>query len=157
MYENWMTKAEVRLKTGVSERTLERKIQAGELRREFRNIPGRKPLAILNPEDVKKLTEKTLSPIPMKKAATETAITQRGLLPKPDRADTTAFLAALSPSRLTVDKKLYLTLKEAAEYSGLPITYLKRKVQEKGIPAVKIGGWRIRREDLERHNAAKRR
>lgn len=156
MHENWMTKAEVRLKTGISERTLERKIQAGELRREFRNIPGRKPLAILNPEDVKKLTDKTLTPIPMKKSATGNSVVPGGML-KTDRADMMAFLAALSPARMTVDKKLYLTLKEAVEYSGLPLTYLKRKIQENVIPAVKISGWRIRREDLERHNAAKRR
>jgi excisionase family DNA binding protein len=154
MFEEWPTKTEVRLKTGISERTIERKIQAGELRREFRNVPGRKPLAILDPADVKKLTEKTLTPIPMKKAATRNGANHGGIIPKPDKPDLAAFLAALSPGHLALDKKFYLTLKEAGELSGLPLSFLRAKVQTKELPAVKIGGWRIKRQDLERYDAA---
>jgi excisionase family DNA binding protein len=154
MHEDWPTKAEVRLKTNLSERTIERKIQAGELRREFRTVPGRKPLAILDPEDVKKLTDKTLTPIPMKNAAAATGATQGGIIPKPAKPDLAAFLAALSPGHLALNKKFYLTLKEAGELSGLPLSFLRAKVQSKALPAVKLGGWRIKRQDLERFDAA---
>ena len=38
----------------------------------------------------------------------------------------TEALAAVMPgARLTPDKKLYLTIREAAEYSGLPMSHLK--------------------------------
>jgi excisionase family DNA binding protein len=157
MYEEWQTKAEVRSQTGISERTLERKIQAGELRREFRNVPERKPIAILHPEDVKKLTDKTLTPIPMKKAANgakANGVNNGGMVPHTGKPDLAALLAALSPSRPTVKDRLYLTIPEASDYSGLPQSFLRAKVHTKALPALKAGGWRIKRSDLERFDAA---
>ena len=45
--------------------------------------------------------------------------------------------------------KLYLTLEEASEFSGLSFAYLERLVQERRVTAVDDGGWKIRRVDLE--------
>jgi len=45
--------------------------------------------------------------------------------------------------------KLYLTLAEASEFSGLSLKYLERLVQEQRVTAVDDGGWKIRRVDLE--------
>jgi excisionase family DNA binding protein len=45
--------------------------------------------------------------------------------------------------------RLYLTLEEASEYSGLSVEYLEQLVQEQKLAAVDDGGWKIRRTDLE--------
>jgi len=128
--EVWPAKEQVAKETGISVRTLDRKIAAGELRQEYRPIPHRKPLAVLHPEDVTKLTTVTLKPVPAPKK-TESAMTES----------------------VPVTQKLYLTIAEAANYSGLPKSYLQRCLQAGVLPGVKIGGWRIRRSDLFRHKA----
>jgi SM-20-related protein len=45
--------------------------------------------------------------------------------------------------------RLYLTLEEASEYSGLSCEYLEQLVQEQKLAAIDDGGWKIRRADLE--------
>jgi excisionase family DNA binding protein len=45
--------------------------------------------------------------------------------------------------------RLYLTLEEASEYSGLSCEYLVQLVQEQKLGAIDDGGWKIRRADLE--------
>jgi hypothetical protein len=44
MYEDWLTLDEVIEKTHLSRRTLQRKIEQGELKKGSRNVPGRRPL-----------------------------------------------------------------------------------------------------------------
>ena len=63
-------------------------------------------------------------------------------------------LAQLLADRLSpapagaVEQKVFLNLKEAAEYSGLSKAWLLREVKSGKIKAIKTGGWRIRRSDL---------
>jgi hypothetical protein len=45
--------------------------------------------------------------------------------------------------------KVYLTLEEASEFSGLSFEYLERLIQEQTVKAIDDGGWKIRRRDLE--------
>jgi Rps23 Pro-64 3,4-dihydroxylase Tpa1-like proline 4-hydroxylase len=45
--------------------------------------------------------------------------------------------------------KVYLTLEEASEFSGLSTDYLERLVHEQKVAAIDDGGWKIRRTDLE--------
>jgi len=45
--------------------------------------------------------------------------------------------------------RLYLTLEEASDYSGLSAEYLVQLVQEQRLTAVDDGGWKVRRADLE--------
>jgi hypothetical protein len=56
---------------------------------------------------------------------------------------------ALSVSRPYPIPRLYLTLEEASEFSGLSLEYLEQLVQEYKLTAVYDGGWKIRRTDLE--------
>lgn len=55
--------------------------------------------------------------------------------------------AALSETSQT--QKLYLTIQQAAAYSGLSQAYLKRAIAAKTLPAIRDRGWRIRKKDLE--------
>lgn len=59
------------------------------------------------------------------------------------RASTAAARMAL------LRRKLFLTLREAAEYSGLPLSSIRRLLARNLLPAVKLGGWRIKRSYLE--------
>ena len=53
--------------------------------------------------------------------------------------------------RVRIPERLFLTLAEAAEYSGLPHAHLRRLMAEGKLEALRTGsGWRIRRTDLER-------
>ena len=55
---------------------------------------------------------------------------------------------ALGTARPAIPR-LYLTLEEASDYSGLSYEYLVQLVQEQRLTAVDDGGWKIRRADLE--------
>ena len=48
-----------------------------------------------------------------------------------------------------MEQKVFLNLKEAVEYSGMPKAWLMREIKSGKIEAIKAGGWRIRRADLE--------
>jgi excisionase family DNA binding protein len=160
--DTWPTKHEVMERLHLSEKTIERRISDGTLKKQFRTIPGRKPLPILHPEKVRVLMLTILQPVmeetkatppAIKKARDGVTVTPAVLtdIAKTVITETVTELAASSPWAL--QHKLYLTLDEAALLSGLPRSYLLRKVQEGIIPAAKIKGWRIRRIDLERYNA----
>jgi excisionase family DNA binding protein len=56
---------------------------------------------------------------------------------------------ALGGARPYPVPRLYLTLEEACEYSGLSYEYLVQLVQEQKLTAIEDGGWKIRRADLE--------
>ena len=45
--------------------------------------------------------------------------------------------------------QIFLTLKEAADYSGLPKAWLLRDIKSGKLQAIKAGGWRIRRSALD--------
>lgn len=137
MYEDWPALTDVVERTGISERTLHRKIAAGELRREYRRIPGRKPLPVLDPEQAKSLEESVLHPI------------SANLPAKAPQTDMAALLAAFNPAAVPLHLKFYLSIDEASELSGLPKAFLLRKVRSKELPAVKVPSWRIKRVDLE--------
>jgi excisionase family DNA binding protein len=47
------------------------------------------------------------------------------------------------------EKKPYLTIEEAAEYSGLPKSYLLAAIHDKRLAAVKAGRWCINRKSIE--------
>jgi excisionase family DNA binding protein len=193
--DQWLTKAEVTKLTGMSEKTIERRVNEGKIRRDYRLIPGRKPLPVLHPDDVKTVSQKVLKPTPMPRqsraeqsavmsppreltassrqtatalTAAVTALTERlahtegqaSILPAQELTETfrhvvgelTASLTALTEQLATAQKD-YLTLHEAARMSGLPKEYLRRLARSGGIRAVRLGGWRIRREDLAKHDA----
>jgi excisionase family DNA binding protein len=57
---------------------------------------------------------------------------------------------AVSPA-LAIDRRIFLTMTEAAEFSGLPAVFLRRLVTAGKLKALKTGaGWRIARIELER-------
>ena len=53
--------------------------------------------------------------------------------------------------RVKLSERVYLTLREASEYSGLPQSWLVDKIRHGGIKAIFMNGvgYRIKRKDLE--------
>jgi len=67
----------------------------------------------------------------------------------------TAFLAYLqskTPSSLVpVERRIFLTMSESAEFSGLPVAFLRRLIASGKLRALRTGaGWRVSRMELER-------
>jgi excisionase family DNA binding protein len=153
MYEDWITLPELSQQTGISERTLRRRCQDQTLETAHRPIPGRKPLVVVSPESVRKLQAETLKPYPMPPKETLPAKPAsragNGRMTNPDMR---SLLAAWPHSGVSIEKRVFLTLKEAAEFVGLPAAYLKRKIKAEEIPAIVAGGYRIRRSVLEEYN-----
>src|SRR4051794_39885085 len=58
--ETWVAKREVVKLTGLTNRTLERKVQKNILRREYRDVPGRTRMPVYHPYDVQKLVKEVL-------------------------------------------------------------------------------------------------
>jgi excisionase family DNA binding protein len=66
-----------------------------------------------------------------------------------------AFLAFLqsktSTSTVPVERRIFLTIPEAAQFSGLPVAFLRRLVASGKLKALKTGsGWRISRAEMEK-------
>jgi excisionase family DNA binding protein len=153
MYEDWLSKAKASKSTGQSERTIERMVARGEIRQAYRRVPGRRPLAVLNPEDVERLKAQTVQPVMSEYGATPVVTTEDrqiapvGITPRQGLAELlTAILERQRPAYFP----RYLDIPTAAEYVGLPERYLRRMVGEGKLPALKTGrGWRVRRDHLD--------
>jgi excisionase family DNA binding protein len=63
-----------------------------------------------------------------------------------------AFLQSKTAGSLVqVERRLFLTMTECAEYSGLPAAFLRRLIASGKLKALKTGaGWRISRAELEK-------
>lgn len=146
MYEDWIAKQECMERTGLSERTIERKIQRKEIRFAHRPTVGSKPITVIHPDDVTALATEIVKPSAVVPAKRQDDTPKR-------QSDLAALLARFPISEVTVKDKFYLTIKEAASLAGLPAAYIERKIKNGDIPAIKIPTWRIKRTDLENYNA----
>ena len=108
---------------GCSAATLERMAKDGKLEVRYREVPRRWPEAVYNPTEIDRMIGERNPP----------------------------FVAAASTPRVPLSSKLYLTIDEAVEYSGLPASYLYRMIRGGGVLHVKADRWlRISRKSLER-------
>ena len=152
-WKGWKTKAEAVAFLGISERTIERMVQAGRIHQAYKHVPGRRPIAVLNPKDLGKVKAETIKPVPTPVMHEDADGASGALVPLPPQNIAASLLSALTSgvaSRVLVPNKLFLTLKEASEYAGLPAAYLRRVIGEGTLPALKTGGYRIRRADLKK-------
>ena len=146
--ESWLTKAEAAAALRVSEKTIERMATKGQLHRETRRRTGVRPQPVFNPQDIEALKTQQ-GPEPF-------VVPESEQTPKPNRAlapvrpDFGSFLQAFSPAGgVPLKDKLFLNVKEAAQYAGLPLSTIRRLIAANKLKAIKAGGWRIKRSDLE--------
>ncbi len=146
-FPGWLTKAEVSASLGYSERQIERIVAKGDIRQGYKRVPGRRSIAVLHPDDIEKLKAETLPPLPDIPAGPSRKVP---LLPARQITAATLLAAmATTEGGVPLHRKLFLNIKEAAAFSGLPKSYLHRLVKEGSLPALRAGGYRIKRSDLE--------
>jgi excisionase family DNA binding protein len=149
-YTDWLPKRDVAKLLGISERTLDRKIYDKDIPVRQVTVPGRRPLAVIAPAAVEALKAEMIPTTPgLEKNGKDLAL--RPALP-PAMRD---FFQALLTTLPYPPRALFLTLKEAAAYSGLTQAYLRRRITEGNLPVIRDAGYKIAREDLD--NLAKRR
>jgi hypothetical protein len=125
---DWLPMSEVIARTGLSQRTIYRKVIEGQLRQANRTVPGRRPLPVFDPGSISEMTAS--GPKPTVKQQQE-----KGLAETP-----------LPPSELSF--KLYLTEEEAIRYTGFGRAHLR--THGKGRPIGPNGARVYRRVDLEK-------
>ena len=142
--DDWLTKTQAAAFLTISEKTIERLCAKGELRRESRKRSGVRPLVVYHPDDLQQIKDSQTPNVEIMAQADPQQ--QTALVP---RADLPSLLKNLFPSDPPLRDKLFLTIKEAARFAGLPQATIRRLIRSAALPAVKAGGWRIRRSDLE--------
>ena len=149
--DDWKTQAEAAEILKCSQKTIGRMAGQKKIQRVLRRVPGRKPMPVFNPDDIEALRAEMMQvePFPVKERGEGKALARQT---SQDRVDLLAQLLAdrIPPApAVPVAQKVFLNLKEAAEYSGMPKAWLMREIKNGKIKTIKSGGWRIRRSDLE--------
>jgi len=175
-FEHWLTKQQAAAEIGVSTKTVEAFAKEQRLRcvLDFKRATGGPRIAIYHPEDVADIAAaRRAGPLPPAVPPAPPVRPVGRVVPAADAgpsgpsglsrmASTTAdtivqaLTAAFEKSQkhggtsLMSDLalKLYLTIPEAARLSGLTEARIRRQCQDGTLPALKDGGWKIRRADL---------
>jgi excisionase family DNA binding protein len=134
--EQYLTKAIAAKQLDLSVRRVMEMSAAGRLPRHKRFDPATQREAVMfRAADVARLkAEKTPVPVPNLPAIVPAAVERAAALPPPARP--------------------WLTLAEAADYSGLPESFLHSMIDQGGLPALDVGvrpggRYRVRRSDLD--------
>lgn len=143
--ETWLLKKEAAERLGVSERTLERLIADGKITQSHRRVPGRRPLAVVNPADIERLEAETVKPIVVNDSSgsgSKALATRANVLPM--LAGLVAAMGQQQPN------KLFLNLEEASALSGLSQAFLRRLIRDGKLAAVRDVSLKVSRANLER-------
>jgi helix-turn-helix protein len=134
-FRQWIPKQDAAEQLGYSYRTLERKIIKLKLRTAQRDVPGRRSITIIHPADFEKLKAQTIpaTPAPIEEENGR-ELEPRPALPPAIRE----FAASLLGTLPYPPRKLFLTLREASDYSGLPQTDLERLIDAGELKAREI-------------------
>lgn len=159
----WLPKSEAAARLGISERTLDRLISAGK-GPECRNRPrpGKKPEPVYNPADVDALVEAANKPAifaassPIGPASTTALAPAGGSSMPPGLATALRFIDQLATiaQRPRLDPPVpaatpWMTIDQAAAYTGLSVTFLRRLVRSGELPSVRDRSTKVRRTDLD--------
>ena len=162
-YSTWLTKQQAAEAIGVSTKTIEQLAKDKKLQQAYWKRPetGAK-VSVYHPADVERLRKERspdAPPFVLQPSAEEkpTSITALAVPSMEGFFQAIAAAAAggseNSQNRLEVRiaERLYLTIPEAASFSGLPQAHLRRLMKEGKLEALRTGGgWRIRRSNLEK-------
>src|SRR5262249_22282995 len=154
-YSKWHTKQQAADIIGVSTKTIEQLAKTPDLEQAIWKRPKGMPIAVFNPGDVTRLAHERHPQRPYEPPANGNGDPPIDVAPSMELAvqpDAGRFLTWLQEqfSVALPHTKLFLTVREAAAVSGLPIEYLLRELRAGRLAAIKSGGWRIRRADLEK-------
>jgi len=169
IYSAWLTKQQAADAIGVSTKFIEQLAKEKKLQSAKRQRPESGAwVSVYHPDDVERLRRERnpAAPpfiVPAPEARPE-VVADPAASPNAIaiRQSPTEFLQALFAALQTasensenrsvrITERLFLTIPEAAEYSGLPQAHLRRLMTDGTLTGLKTGsGWRIRRADLEK-------
>jgi excisionase family DNA binding protein len=137
----WLTKTQAATRLGTSVKTIERLARRKQLRQRTRQTANSQPAAVYDPAEVERIAEKRGL------AGALVAVGGAGDVQQPGPADATKRAAAPA---VRIERKVWLTVREAAAYSGLPLAFLRESLRNGDLRGRKFGGsWRVRRNILE--------
>lgn len=168
-YATWVTKQQAADAIGVTTKTVERFVQAGQIQQARWQRAGRGPLlAVYQPDDVARIAaERQPGPLPPFLVPGRATVPANGnghsstglatvpptgddlLRPGDDLLRALVAAAVRVMSETSQTPTLFVTIREAAALTGLSQAYLRRAIGNKSLPAEKDRGWKIRRRDLE--------
>jgi hypothetical protein len=143
-FSTWIAKTEAAKRLNIGIRTLERRIQEQGLRVAYRRIPNRKPLAVLHPDDLATLQAEMIPATPIEEDE------PRALAVKNISRPALEVVALLRAAQIAPQLPLFLDLKAASSYSGLPQSYLRELIENGELKAVKRRKVLISRFSLEK-------
>jgi len=141
----WPSKAAAAAQLGCSVRTLERYIDAGRLRSREQHASGRKPVVVVDPESIAAVLEESRAPAVRSGAVSSAGVDVPELFQQ--------LLGAVAAGPRSAVPRPWLTIDEAAEYSGLPRGWLLAQARAGSAIALDVGGgvrrsWRFSRDRL---------
>jgi len=154
-YSTWLNKRQAADAIGVSPKQIERLARAGDLQQAMWKRPsGGQPIVVYAPDDVDKLA-RARQPTPFVMAPADAGKNGSGIA-LAARANGSALLQSIletvqtaSQTRSTLSQALFLTIPEAAQYTGLTQAFIRRQCQSGALLAIKDGGWKIHRARLD--------
>jgi excisionase family DNA binding protein len=146
----WPDIADAAVQTGLSEADLRRLVREKKLKKRTRRMGG-VAVDVIDPQTLSGFMSGG-----QVVRATQVVPARSGIA----RGMENAFLEFLQAPRQTevgvapvvpIERRLFLTLAESAQLSGLPVGFLKKLMADGSVKSVKTGaGWRIPRTELER-------
>lgn len=166
--QSYLTKTVAAKRLGISPRRLVELAAAGQINRHYNNGPNGRRIALFDEVEVDELLQNRIDAVPVAAGApgagkTAALVPMRYLeaitaqLNEPVRKLEPVFQAVASqinPTKKNGCDALWLTPAEAAEYSGLPASFLVSMIEAKKLPALDVGvrkggRWRISRRDVD--------
>jgi excisionase family DNA binding protein len=152
--KDWPTSWEAAVQLEIPETTVERLVKQKHLKKRIRRDTG-VPVGVIDPDSIAKYRQSHGTQASVALARVERAEVppaRSGSAPSGLEAAFLAFLQSKTPSAgVPVERRIFLTMAEAAEFSGLPVAFLRRLIASGKLKALKTGaGWRVARLELER-------
>ncbi len=151
-YSTWPTKQAAAEAIGVSTKTIENYVKEGKIKqRSWKRPTGGPKLAVYNPEDVNRLAHRMSSAVIVEAgggAATGEQLAPIGPASPMNGAALIETILRTIQKTSETSEKLFLTIPEAAEFTGLSDAYIRRACKAGTLAAIKDGGWKIRRTAL---------
>ena len=149
--EAWPTIEEAAAQLGTSVRTMWRHAEARTVEIRKRPRPGKKPANIVNPRDLEKLMPEPYV-MPTRENAGIAVRSKPSEPAWPAALESIATILSAHRDTVTIGAKLWLSLDEAAAFSGLTTAVLRNCIAYGHMKAIKggpHGAWRIQRASLE--------
>lgn len=149
-YSTWYTKQQVADALGVSTKTVQELAKKGRLQQaEWKRPIGGMPLAVYAPDEVDRLAGERKTPKPFVVPAAEPNGNGHALrVVDGDGAAMIQTILRTIQKASGSSERLFLTIDQAADFTGLTAAFIRRKCQDGSLPALKDRGWKIRRSAL---------